>query len=94
MPAGGLGVVFQMPYLHKSKDPDWTRSVRQAAARYRVETTNGQLAERYHIKRTWAKDLWHFCHGLIRKILSHMVLALVAFRAGHSPLRFNRLMAA
>jgi len=88
------GVTFHTPYLHKSRDPDPARSARLSAVRYRLETVNGQLAERYNIKRTWAKDLWHLCHRLIRKVLSHTVMAWVTFRAGWPLLSFDRLLAA
>ena len=87
------GVVLLAPYCRKSRDPDPQRSARLAAVRYRVETVNGQLAERYGIKRTWAKDLWHLCHRVIRKILSHTAAVVVNFRAGHSPLQFEALAA-
>ncbi len=61
--------------------------------RYRIETSNGQLAERYGIKRTWAKDWWHLGHRIIRKILSHTRRALVNFRAGPQPLQLDALAA-
>jgi len=87
------GVTLLAPYYHKSKDPDRKRSARLSAVRYRIETSNGQLAERYGIKRTWAKDLWHLCHRIIRAILSHTALALINFRAGHSPMQLDKLAA-
>lgn len=87
------GVVLLAPYYQKRKDPDPRRSAQLSAVRYRIETRNGQLAERYGIKRTWAKDLWHLCHRIIRKILSHTALALVNFRAGHQPLQLDALAA-
>jgi hypothetical protein len=86
------GIDFRAPYQHKSKDPDPKGSARLSAVRYRLETVNGQLAERYGIKRTWAKDLWHLCHRVIRKVLSHTVLAWVTVRHGWSPLQFDRLL--
>jgi len=87
------GVTLLAPYYRKSKDPDRRRSARLSAVRYRVETSNGQLAERYGVKRTWAKDLWHLCHRLIRAILSHTALALINCRAGHSPMQLDKLVA-
>ena len=87
------GVTLLAPYYQKRKDPDRKRSAKLSAVRYRVETSNGQLAERYAIKRTWAKDLWHLCHRLVRKILSHTALALINFRAGHQPLQLDALAA-
>jgi hypothetical protein len=87
------GVTLLAPYYQKSKDTDRKRSARLSAVRYRIETSNGQLAERYGIKRTWAKDLWHLCHRVIRKILSHTALALLNFRAGHQPMQLDALAA-
>jgi hypothetical protein len=87
------GVTLLAPYYRKSKDPDRRRSARLSAVRYRIETSGGQLAERYGIKRTWAKDLWHLCHRVIRKVLSHTALALINVRAGHSPMQLDKLAA-
>lgn len=85
------GVALLAPYYRKTRDPDPRRSAQLSAVRYRVETTNGQLAERYGVKRTWAKDLWHLCHRVIRKILSHTALVVVNLRAGHPPLQLDAL---
>src|SRR6516165_3196502 len=87
------GVTLLAPYYRKSKDPDRRRSARLSAVRYRIETSTGQLAERYGIKRTWAKDLWHLCHRVIRKVLSHTALALINFRAGYRPMQLDALAA-
>jgi hypothetical protein len=87
------GVTLLAPYYQKTKDPDRRRSARLSAVRYKIETVNGQLAERYNIKRTWAKDLWHLCHRIIRKILSHTVAIVLTARAGHQPLQFDALAA-
>jgi hypothetical protein len=87
------GVALLAPYYRKTKDPDPRRSAQLSVVRYRVETTNGQLAERYAIKRTWAKDLWHLCHRVIRKVLSHTALVLVNLWAGHQPLQLDALAA-
>ncbi len=87
------GVTLLAPYAHKGRDPDPARSARLSAVRYRIETTDGQLAERYEVKRTWAKDLWHLCHRVTRKILSHTVAVVVNLRAGHQPLQLDALAA-
>jgi hypothetical protein len=88
------GVRLLTPYLHKSKDPDPARSARLSAIRYRLETVNGQLAGRYQVKRTWAKDLWHLCHRIVRKVLSHTVMAGLCARLGLPLLAFDRLQPA
>jgi hypothetical protein len=59
-----------------------------------VETVNSQLAGRYSAKRIWARDRWHLCHRLIRKILSHAVAMWVNVKAGLPPLQLASLMAA
>jgi hypothetical protein len=87
----GRGVRLLAPYQHKSKDPDPARSRRLGAVRFRIEAVNGQLAERYGVKRVWARDKWHLGHRLVRKILSHTALTWVAFHNGLPPLSFDRL---
>jgi hypothetical protein len=62
-------------------------------ARYRIETVRSQLAGQYNVKRTWAKDRWHFCHRVIDKILSHTARVLLTVRAGHRPLRLSAIAA-
>jgi hypothetical protein len=86
------GVRLLAPYKHKSRDPEPARSARLSAVRYRIEAVNGQLAERYGVKRTWARDLSHLRHRLVRKVLSHTALIWVAFHNGLPPLSFDRLL--
>jgi hypothetical protein len=87
------GVTLLAPYYQKSRDPDPDGSAALSAVRYRIETVNGQLAERYGMKRTWAKDLWHLCHRVVRKILSHTAAILLNIVEGHPPLQFDALAA-
>jgi hypothetical protein len=84
------GSDFRSPYQHKSNDPDRPGSRRLSSLRYLVETVNGQLAVRYNLKRTWARDLWHLCHRVIC-VLSHTVMIRVAISHCVSPLSFARL---
>ena len=81
-----VGVRFLTPSQHASTDPDPARSARLSGVRYRVETVQGQLAERYRMKRTWARDRWHFCHRIGRKILSHTVMIVLSVRNLHRSL--------
>lgn len=39
--------------------------------RRRIETVIGQLVERFHAKRVWARDSWHFFSRWLRKVLAH-----------------------
>lgn len=88
------GITLQAPYRSKRRDPDPARSRRLSRQRWLIETVQGQLAERYNIKRAWARDLWHLCHRIIRKILSHTVAVWVNVTQGHQPLQLERLLAA
>jgi hypothetical protein len=90
----GVGVRFLTPYLHKSKEPDPARAARLSAVRYRPETVNGQLADRYRGKRTWARDLWHLTNRVTRKVLSHTAMVWLARRHGHRTLSFDNLQLA
>lgn len=88
------GVRLLAPYHSRRRDPDPARSRRLGRPRWRVETVNSQLAGRYSAKRIWARDLWHLCHRLIRKVLSHTVAVWVNVNAGLPPLQFAALTAA
>jgi hypothetical protein len=88
------GVRLRTPYRTKKHDPDPAQSRRLSRPRWRVETVNSQLAGRYHLKRVWARELWHLCHRVIRKILSHTVAVWLNVREGLEPLRFSECMAA
>jgi hypothetical protein len=88
------GVRLLAPYQSRKRDPDPARSRRLSGPRWRVETVNGQLADRYRAKRLWARDLWHLCHRMIRKILCHTVAVWLNITTGLLPLRFADLLAA
>ena len=87
------GVRLLAPYRTKSRDPDPRRSSRLGRARWMIETVFGMLAERYHAKRAWARDLWHLCHRLIRKVLSHTLAIWINVTNGRQPLHFDDLVA-
>jgi hypothetical protein len=87
------GVVLLAPFKNKSGDPDPGRSARLARVRRIIETAFGQLAERFHVKRTWARDLWHLSHRVIRKVLGHTVAVWINLSLGRKPLDFDGLAA-
>ena len=88
--AGGRLVA---PYKLARHDPDRARSQALLRLRRRIETTHGQLVERYRCRRLKVKDLWHLEHRLVRKILSHTVAVWLNVREGHPPLQLERLVA-
>jgi len=88
------GVRLLAPYHSKKHDPEPARSRRLGGPRWRVETVNSQLAGRYNAKRIWARDQWHLCHRLIRKILSHTVAVWLNVATGRPPLQLAALVVA
>ena len=86
------GVKLVAPFRTKSKDPNPERSKRLSKFRWIIETTFGQLAERFRIKRTWARDLWHLSHRVIRKVLSHTVAVWLNLTSGRPALDFDGLV--
>ena len=60
--------------------------------RRRIETVIGQLAERFAIKRVWARDAWHFCSRLLRKVLAHILFVGLCQKQNCEPLQMARLL--
>ncbi len=83
--AGG-GIRLLAPYKNKACDPQPERSRVLRRRHWLIGTVNGQLAGRFHVERTWTKDLWHLGSRILRKILSHTVAAWVNVSRGHRPL--------
>jgi hypothetical protein len=86
------GILLLAPYKNKRRDPQPERSRVLRGLHWLIEAVNGQLAGRFRAKRTWAKDLWHLCSRVLRKILSHTVAAWVNVAQGHRPLDFASLV--
>jgi hypothetical protein len=57
-----------------------------------VETVIGQLTERFHSEKVWARDLWHLTHRFIRKLLAHTVGVFLNFSLGQPLLQFEALV--
>lgn len=60
--------------------------------RRRVETTIGQLAERFHIERTWARSLWSLTNRLTRKLLAHSLGVLANWELHNEPLQLAKVI--
>lgn len=88
------GVRLMAPFRKRATDPKPMLSRVMSRVRERIETVNGQLAVRFDAKRTWARDLWHLCSRVWRKVLSHTVAYLVNFEHGgdHPPLQLAKLL--
>ena len=61
------------PFQTKKHDPDPARSRRLARVRWIIETVFGQLAERYHVKRTYS-------HQELTSLLAARGLAVLEYR--------------
>jgi hypothetical protein len=82
--------------VRKSMNPKPPFTLRQTGKRWRklIETVGSHLTERYQIAKTRARDLWHYQHRLIRKVLSHTVCVFINLQSGRSPLDLDDLVIA
>jgi hypothetical protein len=62
--------------------------------RKRVETVGSHLCERFGVGRIRVRDLWHFQHRVIRKVLAHTVGVFLNLQLGRKPLDLDGLVAA
>ncbi len=62
--------------------------------RKRVETVGSQLTDRFAIARIRVRDLWHYQHRLIRKVLAHTGVVFLNLQAGRPPLDLDDLVTA
>jgi hypothetical protein len=60
--------------------------------RRRIETVIGQLVERFHAKRVWARDRWHFFSRWLRKVMAHTLFVRLCQQRELLPLRFAELV--
>ena len=86
------GVLLLAPFRKRTSDPWPERSRLLTRVRRRIETVAGQLVERYHLKRTWARDPWHLTSRILRKALSHTVAVLLCLERRQEPLQLARLV--
>jgi Transposase DDE domain len=88
------GITLHAAFHSRKKGPDPGRATALSRERWLIETVQGQLAERYDVKRVRARGLWHLCHRVARKVLSHTVAVMLRVRSRVPPLQFSRLLAA
>jgi hypothetical protein len=65
----------------------WMKSKRRL-----IETVIGQLAERFHIEKIRARDIWHQYSRFWRKLLAHTVCLKINLSIGNDPLQFDSLI--
>jgi hypothetical protein len=74
----------------KREKQAWPRTIKHK--RYRIETMIGQFAERFNIKKIWARDTWHLVSRWLRKIVSHTISVFLCQKADLPPLQFANLV--
>ena len=85
----GLLLLAPFKFAIHQKQP-WPRFLTQM--RYRIDTVFGQLTERFHAKRVWARDLWHLTSRWMRKLLSHTLAVFFCAQLNLPYLRFADLV--
>lgn len=86
------GIELKAPFRSTTRDPWPHFSSILSRIRYRIDTIFSQLAERYQIKKVWAKDTWHLYSRLLRKILSHTLALILNQLHGNSSLCLANLI--
>jgi hypothetical protein len=58
-----------------------------------VETVIGQLTERLHFNKVWARNLFRLAGRVARKVLAHTVAVMLLWRTGRYDLQIEQLVA-
>lgn len=89
------GTIVVVPKRKNMKEDLPHSELVQRACRYwrkRIETVGSQLTEHFALARIRVRDLWHFEHRVIRKILAHTVAVFLNLREGRPPLDLDDLV--
>ncbi len=89
--ADECGLKIIAPFRKKSSEK-FRLPRRVTNLRRRIETVIGQLSERFEIKRVWARDAWHLCSRLLRKVLTHTIFVQLCQKFDCEPLQMSRLL--
>ena len=85
------GLHLLAPFKSSKREP-FRYPLRLTQMRYRIETVIGQLVERFHAKKVWARDVWHLTSRWMRKLLSHTIAVFYCCQTGLSPLSLAKLI--
>jgi hypothetical protein len=87
-------ITIVTPARARMAPPPYSRALLKASARWRkrIETVGAQLTERFAIARIRVRDLWHFQHRVIRKVLAHTVCVFLNLQLGRSPMDLDGLV--
>ena len=81
------------PYRSAKRDPHPRWSTVLSRVRSRIDTVFGQLVSRCAVKQVWARDSWHLCSRLLRKVLMYTLTVLLNVELGNPPLQLAQLTA-
>lgn len=86
-------IQLETPLRSNMKDKRSPKIVKQLMSiRRLIETVIGQLSERFHIEKVWARDLWHLTNRIVRKVMAHTIGVLLNKQLGREPLQFDGLI--
>lgn len=87
-------IILLTPPRARMAPPLYSRALLKASARWRkrIEPVGAQLTERLVIARIRGRDLWHFQHWVIRKVLAHTVCVFLHLQLGRSPMDLDGLV--
>jgi hypothetical protein len=89
------GVLMVTPVRSNSKTPSPHPEALSRSCAYwrkRVETVGSQLVEHFALTKIRVRDLWHYQHRLIRKVLAHTVVVFLNLKLGRPPLQLENLV--
>jgi hypothetical protein len=87
------GLSLETPLRENMKDDRPKTFLRWLTGTRRlVETVIGQLTERFHIEKVWARDLWHQFSRFWRKLLAHTASIKLSLGIKNEPLQFEHLI--
>ncbi len=86
------GITLLTPFRSAKHAPPGSWSPVLGRIRYRIDTVFGQLVDRCHAKRVWARDRWHLCNRLLRMVLMHTLAVLFNLELGQPPLQLAGLV--
>lgn len=80
----------------KNMSKQLPEALRHISKRWRkkVETVGSHLTERFQIAKIRTRDVWHYQHRLIRKVLAHTVCVFINLQLGRPPLDLDDLVVA
>ena len=87
---------LESPRLSDKTWPKRIRALRKFCSRIRkiVEIVGSHPTERFAVSSIRVRDLWHFHHRLIRKVLAHTVMVFLNLQLGRDPLDLDGLVSA